>query len=271
MVKSAKRVLKIAEFLASQRNGATLIEIGRSLDIPASSCHSIINTMVAMGYLYRESGSKLYHLTRKWVQLAIVIDTDLIERADPWMDEIFRITGESISLAVLDGENVLFIHKKTSHERLRIVNPIGTRFPVHATALGKSIMACCDDDKLKVWLDGKILSPITPHTITSNSDLFKCLKKVREEGIAEDWEESTIGVIAIAACIRDNTNNPAGALSVAVPKFRANDDLYWENLKRMIKVGAEMVSLDIGFRGLQEAIPLDRLKELWTYQEHREF
>ena len=123
-------------------------------------------------------------------------DVDLIEQAEPVIEAISRLGGESVGLAVMDGADMLIIHKRSSHGLIRIYNPVGTRLPVHATSLGKSILASWPPARLEAWLAGRVLPALTPHTTTSLKQLRLCLEEVghgrglRSAGIVSEYPRS---------------------------------------------------------------------------------
>jgi DNA-binding IclR family transcriptional regulator len=219
-----------------------------------------------MGYVAREGRTTRYRLTRKWFNLAMLGEVDLIEEAAPWIEKIHQITGESVSLAVLDGDDVLFVHKKTGLGQLPVVNPTGTRLPSHATALGKCILAVWPEERLGEWLEGRMLSPRTPNTITSADELRASLRQVRSAGVATDVEESGLGIMAVAACILDGKGEPLGALCIAVPVHRGRDDIYWQSLQRLVKASAKAITLGLNPSMTERAIERDQLEELYATQ-----
>ncbi len=272
-VKSAARVLDLAELLAGQRGGASFTDIRRALGIPASSCHMLLQTLLARGYLVKEERAGTYRLSRKWAQLALDYeDVDLAEQAGPVMESIWQLCGESISLAVMDHDEMLIIHKKTSRGRIRIVNPVGTRLPVHGSALGKAILASWPAPKLDAWLRGRTLAAYTPATITSPDALRRCLDEVRLAGVAYDRQESAPEILAAGAAILGEANEAVAALSIqALPGYPAAgetgdgqglagrprpgegdpalDGEHWDRLARLVRAGANTISIAMGYTG----------------------
>jgi DNA-binding IclR family transcriptional regulator len=192
-----------------------------------------------------------------------VDESDLIEQSEPVMAEMHRLCGESIGLAVFDDDEMLMIHRKNARGRIRIVNPVGTRLPAHATALGKSILACWPSEKLDAWLAGRTLAPFTPNTITSADRLRACVDEVRREGVAFDLQESALGVLAIGSCIHNSEDEPVAALSILVPTHRADDNDYWCRLRQFAKTGACTISQAMGCYAVEGPTGLDVLNQIW--------
>lgn len=247
-VKSAGRALDILELLVQFPAGLNLTDIGEHLDIPLSSLHNLMNTLLARGYLTRDEQASIYRLSSKLIQLAARHHSqhDLVSVADPIMERVSRATAEATSLAVLQDSAVVFIHKRAAQNFLQVVNPAGTKIAAHATGLGKVILAHLDDEEVERIYPNEQLATLTDKTISRKRDLKRALEEVREKGFAIDDEESSDGVWAIAAPIRNRNGRPIAALSVAAPRSRVNEERVGE-WRRVLCEGAEEISQTLGF------------------------
>lgn len=246
-VKSASRVLDVFELLARDPQGLSLKEISESLGIPVSSCHALLQTLQLKGYVLRDEEGLVYHLGAKLFGLVATHseNVDLIHLADPVMEQMTRLCNEAVSLAVLQGAEVVFIHKKTAGDVIRIVNPVGTHLPAHATGLGKAILATLSDSQLDALYPHDELPISTPHTLATKQALRACLAQVRETGVAYDREESRLGVQAVGSAIRDRVGTVA-ALTIAVLAMYPPDGNGWQRLERLAKAGAAVISARLG-------------------------
>lgn len=247
-IKSAARALDILELVAEFPDGLTLTDIGKNLNIPLSSLHGLIMTMVNKSYLTRSESTMLYYLGPRLSQIAsnYRAHTDLVSLADPIMDRIRRATGEATSLTLLQRDGILFIHKRITEAIIQIVNPIGTRLPAHATGSGKAMLAYLTDEEIDQLYPQEELPALTPFTITTKKMLKAALVDIREKGYAYDNQESELGVWAVSSCICGEDGRPVAALSVGAPLFRIQmkDYTEWHNL---IKQGAQEISSLLGF------------------------
>lgn len=248
-VKSAARVLDIFELLHREGCPLTLTEMKRKLGIPVSSLHSLVHTLTSRGYLERDEASLSYQLGPAIIALARYKqeEIDLIEVADPELAELSQASGESVSLAVLDDTDVVFIHKKVSSHVVRVVNPVGTRLPAHATALGKCILAGLDRQELIRLYPSEELPTATPNAVSARTELLHVLDTVRAARLAYDREESMLGVFAVGSPIFDHSGDIVGAASIAVPSARATPEnvQHWQEL---ITAGAARISAKLGYR-----------------------
>jgi IclR family acetate operon transcriptional repressor len=231
LVKSAARSLDILDYLADHPGGASLTDLHRHLHVPVSSLHNIIMTMVQKGYLARNEVTLMYYLGNKIGQLAnsYYEQVDLIQLADPYMSRLARLTGETASLTVLRGNQVVFIHKVSGESVRQVVNPVGSTLAAHATGSGKVMLAYLPEGELDHLYPHDRLEGFAPNTITSKRALRDKLTKIAIDGYAFDDEESTPGIWAVAGCIRDRHGLPVAAISIAgfVGHIKMRNYLEW--------------------------------------------
>ncbi len=263
-VKSAKRVLDVVELLSQETGGVSLKQIGQALDIPPSSCHALLETLWSRGYVVRDGETLAYRLSSKLFGLAAAhLDgLDLVRVAEPVMAQMTQLCGHAVSLAILEGTEVVFVHKKMATGVIQIVNPVGTRLPAHATALGKVILAEMPRQTVEVLYANTPLKPSTRNTITSLDELMRCLDEVKASGVAYDWEESSEGLQAVGAGIKNAQALSAAAISIAVPKVQEYAPAFWRRLERLVKGGAHQISERLGYPQPLDAAETS-LAELW--------
>ncbi len=217
LVKSAARSLDILECLSNNTEGVTLTVLRQHLKIPISSLYKILMTMVQKGFVIRDELTLMYRLGPKIEQLAASFQNqvDLIKIADPYMNRLSRLTGETTSLTVLRDDVIVFIHKAVCDSNMQIVNPVGTTLAAHATGSGKVMLAYLPQEELDRIYPKEHLQRFTPNTITSKKQLFKLLTgEIAPRGYAFDNQESIAGVWATAACIRNRLGRPVAAISI---------------------------------------------------------
>lgn len=163
------------------------------------------------------------------------------------MTELRSRTGETVQVGVLDGREVVYVERLDSPNTLRVFAELGRRVPAHRTSSGKAILAFLApserDRLLKGWtLDGK-----TPYSITNMAVLRKELAAIRRRGYAENRQESELGVVSVAAPIRDGSGHAVAALSLAGPTERIaeNRTLFAD----AVMVLARSVSMQMGWTG----------------------
>ena len=235
LVKSAGRTLDVLELLSKHAQGLTLSEIGSSLEIPLSSLHNLCNTLVYRGYLYRDRTNS-FQLGPRIGQLKATYheNVNLILLADSQMEKITTITGETTSLAVLQGTTTVFIHKRPGEGILQVINPVGTRLLAHCTGSGKLMLSYLPESELDQLYPNEEIEGLTDNSINTKTKLKDELKRISQLGYAFNNQESEGGVWAVAGCIRDQDGMPIASLSIVAPSARITlkDHAGWEYLVR---------------------------------------
>ena len=218
------RVLRVLEAIAGSPEGMTFSEIVESTGLPKSSLFPIVHTLVSEEYLHYSKMFSRYTLNVKTLEIGnrFLNQFNFTDYVRQQMHSIVSICNETCHFAILSQTDVLYIDKVDSTNPIRMYSSIGKRMPAYGTALGKALL-CCHSlaDLQKLYPNG--LEPLTPNTITDINVLAEQLKKVREQGVAYEKEESNEHVQCIAVPIFKDSR-PVLALSVAVPVFRAAPD-----------------------------------------------
>lgn len=238
-VKSALRVLDIFELLAGQNQGLNVSEISAKLGFPLSSTHALLKTLISRGYLVHEPSNRKYRLGARLFEVGnqYIEDLSVVDIAQIPMRQMRELCDETISLGVFDGvDGIILIRKNESSRALRIGNPLGTRLPIHASAMGKSIMASWSRSEVQ-----KLHERYLGEKQVSLSQLFKTLGDVIETGVAFDIEESTEGVCALATTLNTGTKRATTSLAIVVPSVRAKGAT-WKRLPELLLSGAKAIS-----------------------------
>jgi DNA-binding IclR family transcriptional regulator len=219
-VKSAERTLSILERLARAGEPLSFSTIRRDLDIPKSSLHALLATMVARGWLASDASGTRFGLGHRARLLddAAVMDPDLLMRADDVLEDLRDQLDETIHLACLDGPEILYLSSKYSRHALNVRFHAGRRLPAHVTALGKAMLALLPPEQLRHHLP-EHYEALTAHTITTEAGLLTELELVRAQGFAVDSEESAVGLRCFATGIR-HPRIPLHAISCSSPTAR---------------------------------------------------
>ena len=152
------------------------------------------------------------------LRLAASIEQDFVALTRPFLVALSNELHETVDLAAIKNDRVLFIDQIVGPQRLRTVSAVGESFPLHCTANGKAYLAELADTDVQA-LVGSTYRAQTPNTITRFDRLRADLKRGRASGLAFDNEEHTLGVSAAGVCLRDAAGN-ALAISVPVPSTR---------------------------------------------------
>jgi DNA-binding IclR family transcriptional regulator len=213
------RAADVLRRLAAEPDGLTLIQLSLRVGLPRSTTHRIVRALSQEGFVRTTPSGKL-RIGPALVGIAVSSRRDLRHEAAPYIERLSHELHETVDLAVLDGDEVLFIDQYTSRRTLRVVAEIGARFPLHCTANGKAILAALPAKEAERLLPRK-LAAVTEHSITDRDVLLAELEQIRATGLAFDREEHTVGVCAAAAALRDSVGTLA-AISVIIPAVRSH-------------------------------------------------
>jgi IclR family transcriptional regulator, KDG regulon repressor len=254
-VKSAARVLDIFELLVQHPSGLSLSEICGELELPKSSAHALLMTLVKRGYLREGRRERTYRLGPALFEIgsAYLSSTDLIADGQVIVSEVARACDETVHLAVLDGADVLYVVKEEGTRTIRMVSAVGRRFPAHGTGVGKVLLSSLDDDDLaERFPDGRPLVPLTARTITDPEGLRAELAAIRARGYALDYEESTPGLCCVAAPVYGTTGGIVAGMSIAVPSVRFTPARR-DELLALVQAQAGRLSTILGFHAGRRA------------------
>ncbi|MFC0529046.1 IclR family transcriptional regulator [Phytohabitans kaempferiae] len=215
-VRSATRALHILEYVGAAGRGVRLAEIVNELDIPKTSAHSLIKSLVSINYLVPDQ-NRGYRLGLRVFELGTAVDITqaLIEAGRPELLATSRATGCTCNLGILDGYHVFYVDKvQDSETRIQIVTRVGGRLPVHATAMGKVLLSGLTDHALDSWIGGMTFEPLALRTVTDPAILREQVIAARTNGFAVDDEESHPNVVCVAAPVVDAAGKVIAAVSV---------------------------------------------------------
>src|SRR5262245_15788978 len=231
LVKSASRVLDLFELLLEEPGGLTLSEISHRLDVPRSSAHGLIQTLLARGYLHRAGdGGQRLRLGVRLIELGLSLSDELDLRpvARQHLERLASETRETAFIAILEGSEFVCIDKvvsKDAETRVRADAPLGARRAVHCTSLGKAYLAALDDRSATEMLDRYGMRPATKHSITSKSAMLNDLAAIRARGYSIDSQEAVLGICCVGAPIRNHLGSPFAAVSVSTIREFANPEV----------------------------------------------
>lgn len=197
-----------------------LADLVRRTGIPKGTAHRVAGDLVAHRLLDKTPHG--YRLSGGLFELGMRAATErtLLEVAMPFLQDLYERTHETVHLGVQDGTDVVYVAKIGGHRQARSPSRTGGRMPMHCTAIGKVLLAYAADEVRDAVLSGD-LERRTPRTVVAPGLLRRQLSKVVETGIAHEREESTTGLLCIAAPVLEPTGRTAlAAISVTGPVGR---------------------------------------------------
>lgn len=190
------KVLAILEAFEKSRGALSLTEIAEGSGLPLSTTHRLVAELTDWGFLSRSATGRYQLGIRLW-ELAQNTGRQLRDAARPFVQDLFSLTGETSQLAVRAGHEVLYIERIYGTKRVPRASRVGGRLPMHATAVGKVILAFEEEWVRTAYLN-RDLERATLHTHTNRRRLAEELEQIREQGYATTLEEVRLGSCSIA-------------------------------------------------------------------------
>ena len=214
VLEKAMSLLNIVSAAAAPMTFTELLRAGR---LPKATLHRILTTLMREGLLRHDAFTKTYQLGFRLLELAHEVwsDFDLRLAAQDELARLRNAVRHSVHLAVLDGDSVILIASEESDRELRTSSRVGIRLPIHATALGKAIVAHLDPLRQTALLQSLSLRAFTGKTLTFAADLQSELDLTRARGYAVECLEHEEGLVSIAAPILDIEGRPIGAVCIS--------------------------------------------------------
>ena len=196
----------------------TLTQLAGRAGLPMPTAHRLVGELVAWGALARTSAGEYVVGRRLWdLGLLAPVQTGLREVASPYLHDLYGATLATVHLAVRDGVSALYVDRLAGHASVPVVSSIGSRLPLHATGVGKVLLAHAPPEVQRAVLTD--LPRITPYTITQPGMLRRQLAKVLRDDYATTTEEMSLGGCSIAVPVRRGRDVVA-ALGMVLPSLK---------------------------------------------------
>jgi IclR family transcriptional regulator, KDG regulon repressor len=213
-------VLDVLESLG-EGGQLSLAELTRSLGLPKTTVHRVCGTLVERGWVLRDAASGVYALGIRALAIgAAAADMPIVVAFRPAAADLLARHNETICLTLLDGEDSLFVAKAETTHPVRLVTAVGSRLPAFAAASGRVLLADLPGEAVEIAYSGSRLITPTGVDVGDVADLLRLLARVREDGFAENIEETALGLHCLAVPIRNGRGRALAAMTVCVPTGR---------------------------------------------------
>jgi IclR family pca regulon transcriptional regulator len=219
---SLERGLSILSSFSETRPLLGIAELARAVELNKSTTHRYVATLTELGYLQQDAATRKYRLGPRVVDLgfAAVNAMEITRIAAPHLQALSDETGHTVSMAVLDDVDIVYVQRCRSVREGRFgidLNlHVGSRLPAYCTSMGKVLLANQRPEVLTGLLERMELTRRGPNTLTAREALAKALQRVRQTGLAVNDEELAPGLRSLAAPIRDGFGEVVAAVNIAV-------------------------------------------------------
>ncbi len=242
------RVVDVLSCLSHHPDGQTLTEISRDTGLHKATALRFLKALERRGIAVQGRSGKSWMLGAAFFEMAARAGrrNDLREVSRPIMEDLSRQVNETVQLAILADTDIVYIEKvERADAALKINTEVGSRRPVHCTALGKLLAAYQPPDVVETLLSEAGMAPFTKQTLTTKNAFERELEKIRSAGFSVDDREYNELVVCTAAPVRDATGDVVAGLSISTFGIAADSDRFRE-LIAAARAGAERLSRRLG-------------------------
>lgn len=245
-IQSLSRAMEVLQ-VVSAGSGMSLTEVAGASGQTASTSYRILITLQKHGMVEFDESTQLWHIGLEAFRIGNTFlgRTLIVERSRAVMQRIMVATGETANLAIVDSREVVFVSQVETHEPIRAFFRPGTRGPIHASGIGKALLAFLPQEHVRRISSGRTMDRFTDNTIVDQDELLAELETIRLRGWAIDDEERTAGMRCIAAPIFNQFAEVIAGISVSGPSVRVSPERDSE-LGALILAAASEITGSIG-------------------------
>lgn len=221
-VQSVERAFALLEALSASDGPLGVSELALATDLPLGTIHRLLRTMVDLGYV-RQEPSRTYTLGAGFVRFGERAAAGLATWSRPLLERVAVELGESVNLATLEGDRVLYLAHVPSSRSVRMFTEVGSRVAAHTTGVGKAMLGQLTPDAVRDFVSRTGLEPATEHTIIDPDAFVSAVLSAAADGFAIDDQEQELGVRCVAVAVRDS--RPLLAVSTSGPTSRMDEEL----------------------------------------------
>ncbi|WP_163269437.1 IclR family transcriptional regulator [Chelativorans alearense] len=253
-IQSLERGAAILDAVAGSPDGLGLTEISGRVGLHTSTAFHLVKTLVGLGFLSQDGDGKKYRIGTRLFGLASGASRErtLLNFGLPVLEQLSALTGETSHLAVRERADVIVVARTEGAGLLQLSERVGITRPMHATALGKVLLAYMPEKERDELIKALPLNRITENTITDPGKLRREMEIVRSEGIAHDRAEFDPDLRCIAMPVWDFTGRCAAAIGLSGPAWRMTPDVIGKRVPKL-EEAAQQLSRALGHRALEPA------------------
>jgi IclR family pca regulon transcriptional regulator len=223
----------------------TVAEVARATGLTRAAARRFLHTLVDLGYV--RTDGRLFALRPRVLELgyAYVSSLPLTTLAAPHLERLVEQVNESSSVSVLDGDDVVYVARVSTHKIMTVSISVGTRFPAYATSMGRVLLAFSDPAWLEGYLHRVRLEPLTSRTVRDRGRLRDVLAGVRRDGYAVVDQELEPGLRSVGVPVRDHTGAVVASMNVSAPVTRGDAAVIRRDLLPPLREAAVALSDDL--------------------------
>ncbi|GAA3839623.1 IclR family transcriptional regulator C-terminal domain-containing protein [Streptomyces phyllanthi] len=245
-VRSFERGLAVIRAFDAEHPSLTLSEVARTCEMTRAAARRFLLTLVDLGYV--RSDGRLFRLTPRVLELgySFLAGFSLSDLAQPHLEQLVAQVGESSSLCVLDGDDIVYVARVPTRRIMTAAITVGTRFPAHVTSVGRVVLAHLPDEEIDARLARADLRALTARTIVAAEPLKAELRRVRRQGYAIVDQELEEGLRSVAVPVRDRDGEVVAAVNIPVAAGRNSVESVRRDLLPHLLATVARIEADLG-------------------------
>lgn len=241
-VNSLAKGLAVLQTFNRERPELTVSDVAKLADITPAAARRCLLTLQELGFV--TSHERRFLLTPRVLRLseAFLSSVSMQEVMQQFLQEMVDATGDSASVAVLDGTEVLYVASVSAKRAYQLTPTIGTRYPAFATSLGRAILSRSPDHVVDAVLNASELTKLTAKTETDPAELRKILQTAARQGIAWSDEQLVYGVVSVAMPLLDSAGHAIAAVNCSTSPARTSLDSMLETRREVLERGQSQIT-----------------------------
>lgn len=239
---SVIKAVEVLEELAKSEDGLGVTEISNRLNYGVSATYHLLNTLKQCNIIEQDKKTKKYRIGFELFRICGMAKRQnaLASLAQPYLDKLREMVGETSNLVVLDGNEVIYIAQSESTKLLKLFTQLGAKVPFYCTGGGKAILSYQPKKVQDLVLNNTNFIKFTGNTLSDINELVRELDIIRQQGYAMDNEEREEGVTCIAAPVFDCYGEAIASISVSGPTYRLKEKDLSTIINNVIDVAKEL-------------------------------
>lgn len=244
-INSLARGLTVLRAFSKDRPEMTLSEIAAATELSPAAARRCLHTLIHLGYVGKQG--KLFLLRPEVISFASAYlqSMNVEEIVQPHLQVVRDRTGDSSSLAVLSGPDILYLVHVSTNRMIRLAAGVGTRFPAYATSLGRVLLAWLPPEELDAYFGATELQAFTDRTTTSIPRLKQALREVRELAFASIQDELDYGIVSVAVPVHAQDGRILAAINCSTATTRITQREMVDTRVPVLREAAERIEQEL--------------------------
>lgn len=237
IIGSLGKGLRVLEAFRAERSRMTITDIAESTGLDRATARRCLLTLHELGYA--DYDGKFFTLTPRVLRLGMgaLAAMPLAQIVQPWLDQLSERIGQSTSVSILDGTEIVYLARAAQRRVMSISLMPGSRLPAHCTSMGRVLLAALPEDQARAIVEASDLSPRTPYSLTDPAEILQRIAAARRDGYAIIDQEVELGLRSIAVPLYSVHGRVVAALNTGVAAVQAEGaDLAGLYLDALLKV-----------------------------------